>query len=125
MRATYDVDADVLRLITDVPSATSASLLDDPDIVVDISQPDGYDIVGLLVMWASKYIPLKRGYDPAADTLLLGREAESLRVITENGDLVAYWQPDADAPDAFMDPVGVLIRNASQHFAQAAFRVPE
>ena len=38
-------------------------------------------------------------------------------MITENGDFVGYWQPYEDEPDAFMDPVGVLLRNASKHLA--------
>ena len=117
MKANYDVEADVLSLTTDVPPATSASLLDDPDVVVDLAEPDGHDIVGLAVMWASAYLPLKKGYDPETDTLLLGTKDDSPSLITENDDFVGYWQADEDEPDSFMDPVGVMIRNASKHLA--------
>ena len=117
MKANYDVDADVLSLTTGVPPATSASLLDGPDIVVDLAEPDGHDIVGLVVMWASAYLPLKKGYDPETDTLLLGIKNDSPSLITENDDFVGYWQADEDEPDGFMDPVGIMIRNASKHLA--------
>ena len=69
MKASYDVEADVLSLTTGIEPATSASLLDDPDIIVDLAEADGHDIVGLAVMWASAYLPLKKGYDPETDTL--------------------------------------------------------
>ena len=119
MKANYDAEADVLSLTTDIEPATSASLLDDPDIVVDLAEADGHDIVGLAVMWASAYLPLKKGYDSETDTLLLGKKNAPHGLITEHGDFTGYWQVDEDEPDSFMDPVGVLIRNASKHLAQA------
>ena len=118
MKANYDADADVLSLTTGIQPATSASLLDDPDIVVDLAESDGHDIVGLAVMWASAYLPLKKGYDPETDTLLLGTKNAPPDLITEHGDFIGYWHVDEDEPDSFMDPVGVLIRNASKHLAQ-------
>ena len=118
MKANYDVEADVLSLTTGIEPATSASLLDDPDIVVDLADADGHDIVGLAVMWASAYLPLKKGYDPETDTLLLGMKNAPCHPATEHGDFIGYWQVDEDEPDGFMDPVGVLIRNASKHLAQ-------
>ena len=117
MKANYDVEADVLSLSTGIEPATSASLLDDPDIVVDLAEADGHDIVGLAVMWASAYLPLRKGYDPETDTLLLGTKNTRPHLVTERGDFVGYWQVDEDEPDSFMDPVGVLIRNASKHLA--------
>ena len=118
MKANYDVEADVLSLTTGIEPATSASLLDDPDIVVDLADADGHDIVGLAIMWASAYLPLKKGYDPERDTLLLGIKNTPPHPVTEHGDFIGYWQVDEDEPDGFMDPVGVLIRNASKHLAQ-------
>ncbi len=118
MKANYDVEADVLSLTTGIQPATSASLLDDPDIVVDLAEADGHDIVGLSVMWASAYLSLKKGYDSETDTLLLGTKNASPDLITEHDDFVGYWRVDEDEPDSFMDPVGVLIRNASKHLAQ-------
>ena len=117
MRVIYDREANVLRIITDTPAATAASLLDDPGVAVELATDDGHDIVGLIVMGASAYIPLGESYDAAYDTLLLGRKTTTSGMITENGDFVGYWQPYEDEPDAFMDPVGVLLRNASKHLA--------
>ena len=117
MKAEYDKEADVLNLSTGVKAATSASLLDDPDIVVDLAAPHGHDIVGLSVMWASAYVHLKKGYDAETDTLLLGAKTDSPGSITKTGDFVGYWQAYEDDPDGFMDPVGVAVRHASKHLA--------
>ena len=124
MKVNYDAEADVLSLTTDIEPATSASLLDDPDIVVDLAEAGGHDIVGLAVMWASAYLPLKKGYDSKTDTLLLGKKNAPPDLITEHGDFIGYWQVDEDEPDSFMDPAGVLIRNASKHLAQARLTTP-
>ena len=118
MKVSYDAEADVLSLTTGIAPETSASLLDDPDIVVDLAEADGHDIVGIAVMWASAYLPLKKGYDPETDTLLLGTKNPAPDLITERDDFVGYWRVDEDEPHSFMDPVGVLIRNASKHLAQ-------
>ena len=119
MRTNYDAEADVLSLTTDVRPATSASLLDDPDIVVDLAESNGHQIVGLMVMWASKYLPLHKGYDPESDTLLLGTRTDSPDLTTETGCFVGYWQVYEDETDGIMDPVGVLIREASKNLAPA------
>lgn len=119
MQTNYDLEADVLSITTDVRPATSASLLNDPDIVVDLAESNGHQIVGLMIMWASSYLPLKKGYDPETDTLLLGTKTESPGLTTETGCFVGYWQVYDDEPNGFMDPVGVLIREASKHLAPA------
>ena len=113
----YDQEANVLTMITGELSATSASLLCDPGIVVDLTESEGHDIVGVLVMGASAYLPLKKGYDPKTDTLLLGKRVESPDLITETGDFVGFWHVHCGEPGGFMDPVGVLIRDASKHLA--------
>ena len=117
MKADYDIDEGILSLDTGMRSATSASLLDNPGIVVDLADADGHDIVGVTVMGADAYLPLKRGYDPDTDILHLGRKADSPDLITETGDFVGYWQVYEGEPDGFRDPIGVAIRNASKHLA--------
>ena len=124
MRADYDVKANVLSLTTEVPAKTSASLLDDPGVVVALAESEGHDIVGLIVMGAAAYLPLQRGYDPETDTLLLGEKTNSPELITENGDFIGYWQVYEDEPKGFMDPVGVLIRDASKHLAPVIANLP-
>ena len=76
-------------------------------------------------MGASAYLPLKKGYDLETDTLLLGKRAEPPDLITETGDFVGYWHAHCGEPGGFMDPVGVLIRDASKHLASvcASFAV--
>ena len=124
MKVVYDPEADILSLTTDVTPATCASLLNDPDIVVDLAEEDGHVIVGLMVMWAGAlgYLRLAKGYDPEGDTLLLGTKADDPELTTENGDLVAYWQ--AYPGDGTMDPIGVLLRNASVHLAPVCGKLP-
>ena len=124
MRANYDKEANVLRLTMDVQAVTAASLLDDPGIVIDLSASEGHDIIGLVIMGASAYLPLGRGYNPSTDTLLLGTKTNDPGLITENGDFIGYWQVYDDDPSEFMDPVGVAIRNASKHLARVIASLP-
>ena len=63
MRIRYYQDADVLRVTTDQTPADGASLLYEADIAVELATEDGHDIVGLIVMGASAYLPLGLGYD--------------------------------------------------------------
>ena len=63
MRVSYDRQANVLRVTTDTPAATAASLLDDPGVAVELATADGHDIVGLIVMGASAYIPFGKTYN--------------------------------------------------------------
>ncbi|MCY4651927.1 MAG: DUF2283 domain-containing protein [Dehalococcoidia bacterium] len=117
----YDQQVDVLRIMTDTPEAICASLLYDHNIAVSLATEDGHDIVGLEILGASAFIPLgNRGYDAETDTLTMGRTTGDPDLITENGDLVAYWQVDEEYPDRFRDPVGVAIRRASVHLAKVS-----
>ena len=123
MRVVYDPEADILSLHTDGTVAMSASLLTAPDVVLDLDTEDGYGVVGLMVMWADAlgYLGLEQGYDAEADTLLLGTKVDDPNLVTENGDLVAYWQ--ASPGDEVMDPVGALVRNASIHLDPACVKL--
>ena len=117
MLVSYDQQANVLRITTDMPAATAASLLDDPGIAVELATADGHDIVGLIVTGASAYIPFGKAYNAETDTLLIGRKTRDPKLTTENGDIVGYWEVDEDDPDGFRDPIGIAIRQASKHFA--------
>ena len=115
----YDSEVDALRVTTDVGGATSAALLYNSDIVVDLATEDGYDIVGLGVLCASLYLPLgKKGYDAETDTLLMGDSTSDPALITENDDFIGYWKVFEGDPDGFRDPVGVAVKNASVHLAE-------
>ena len=119
MRAHYDKEVDVLRLTAGAPAETTASLLDDPGIAVNLATTNGHEVVGLILMGASGYIPLGQGYDRVTDTLLLGRKTDPNLMITKTGDFIGYWHNDPDDFDGVMDPVGMELRHASKHIAQA------
>ena len=116
----YDNEIDALRVATDRYGVSSASLLYNSDIVVDLATEDGHDIVGLGVLCASLYLPLgKKGYDADTDMLLMGDSTSAPALITENRDFIGYWQVDEAAPDGFRYPIGVAIKRASVHLAEA------
>ena len=115
MRVHYDDDADVLHITMGKRSVDAASLLDDPNVVVKLATLDGHDIVGLIIIWASSYV--RSGHDAETDTLLIGETVCDPELITENGDMIAYWQVDEEDPDGFRDPIGVAIKQASVHLA--------
>ena len=117
MLVSYDQQANVLRVTTDTPAATAASLLDDPGIAVELATADGHDIVGIIIMGASAYIPFGKAYSAETDTLLLGRKTGDPKLTTESGDIVGYWEVYEDDPDGFRDPIGIAIKQASKHFA--------
>ena len=117
MRVINDQQVNVLRISTDTPAATAASLLDDPGIAVELATADGHDIVGLIVMGASAYVPFGEAYNAETDTLLIGRKTGDPKLTIENGDIIGYWKVDEDDPDGFRDPIGIAIKRASKHFA--------
>ena len=120
MRVNYDRESNVLHLADETPAATGASLLGDPGIVLELATSDGHDVVGIIVVGASAYLPLgKRGYDAKTDILLLGSTTDNPALITESGDFVGYWQVDELELEGFKDPVGVAIRNASTHLTSS------
>ncbi len=117
MLVSYDQQANVLGVTTDTPAATAASLLDDPGIAVELASAEGHEIVGLIVMGASAYIPFGKAYNAETDTLLIGRNTGDPKLTTENGDITGYWKVDEDDPDGFRDPIGIAITQASMRFA--------
>ena len=125
MKVKYYHTDDLLYIDTGTPDAVSASLLDASGIVLHLATKDGYDIVGVTVMGASAYLPLGNGgYDVETDTLLMGRSTSDPEHITENGDIIGYWQLDEyDPSDGYRDPIGVAIRRASVHLAAVSAKL--
>ena len=116
----YDSEVDALRVATDRYGVTSASLLYNSDFVIDLATEDGHDIVGLGVLCASLYLPLdKKGYDADTDTLLMGGSTSDPALITENRDFIGYRQVDEAETDGFRYPIGVAIKRAGVHLAEA------
>ena len=126
LRLLYDKDVDVLRLFTGEEGVTSSSLIGLEEVVVDLADDEGNQVVGLEVMGASKYLPLgRRGYDADADTLTLGVTANDPAHMTKNGDIVTYWQETPNEPEPFMDPIGVTLKRASKYLNTAGSVCPE
>ena len=118
MRTVYDREGNYLHFITGDDGASGTTLLDDDNIVIDLETKYGHGVVGLTVMGPRAYLPLgKKGYDAETDTLTFGVPVDDPARVTENGDLVAYWQVDKDNPDSYMDAVGAAIKNVSKHLA--------
>ena len=123
MHVSYDSEANVLQVATETPGGTAASLLHDPGVAVELATHDGHDIVGLIVIGASAYLPLGNGcneYNADTDTLLIGKKTNDPSLISRNGDIVGYWRVDEDDPDGFRDPIGVAVKHASKHFEAIA-----
>ena len=125
MRVVYDKEADVLRIINGQPAADTASFLRGPDAAVDLATFDGHDIVGIIIIGASAYLPLGLGYDAGSDILTIGESTNDPAFMTENGDFVGYWEMDEAEPDGFRHPVGVAIRRASAHLAKVISALPQ
>ena len=123
MQVSYDKEGNVLHVTTEAPKATAASLLDDPGIAVELVAWNGHEIVGVIVMGASVYIPLGLGYDSETDTLIMGTKTSDPALVTETGDFVGYWQVDEENPDGARDPIGVALKCASKHLAEVLAEV--
>ena len=124
MRTIYSPEDDHLRLVTQIPSTVSASLLGDPGIALDLSTEDGHELVGVEILGISAYVPLgKNGYDADTDTLTMGKTTTDPELIAQNGDLIGYWHADKHEPGGYRDPIGVAIRRASVHLAKASEKV--
>ena len=125
MKATYDVEGNVLQVLNGQAIADTASLLRGPDAAVHLGTAEGHDVVGFLVVGATAYLPFGLGYDPDSDTLTVGETTDEPELVTENGDLIGYWAVDEQEPDGFRDPIGFAIRRASEHLAPAIAALPQ
>ena len=134
----YDPEADVLDIGTGRISYGAIPLegaeLD--FIAVESVGENARDIAGVLMIFAASYMapyfrlrrenapprignPEHTHYDPDTDTLTWGTTADDPEMVSQAGDLTAYWQPeeDSDEDDPFFDPIGLSLRNASKHLA--------
>ena len=116
MRVHYDEEADVLVISTGEHYVDTFTLRNDDHVAIDVSS-NGQDVVGFLVMGASRFLSLKRGYDPKRDVLTIGETTDAPAMVSKNGDFVGYWRPDEYHPDEFLEPIGVAVHQASKHLA--------
>ena len=116
---------DVLRIRNGQQIADTAGFLRGPDVAVHLGTMKGHDVVGLVVIGASAYLPLALGYDAESDVLTIGETTEARALMTENDDFVGYWQVDEEDPDGFRHPIAVAIRRASVHLAKVVAALPQ
>ena len=134
----YDPEADVLDIRTDRISY-GATPLEGPElgfIAVESAGENDRDIVGVIIIFAASYLapyfrlrrenapprignPEHTHYDPDTDTLTWGDITDDPEMVSQAGDLTAYWQPEEDSAedDPFFDPIGLSLRNAAKHLA--------
>ena len=115
-KCSFDTAHGTLLVSTGQPSTTFENLAEDEYTVVELNGDDPR-VVGVIVQHAEPYVALEKGYDAAMDTLTIGRTTDDPALISENGDFVGYWQPDTAEymDDGALEPIGVTLRNASQH----------
>ena len=112
----YDTAHGTLRMSTGQPSTTFEDLGGDVYKFVELNGDDR-GVIGIVVQHAEPYVALEKGYDAVMDTLTIGKTTDNPNLISENGDFVGYWQPETGDPHS-LEPIGVTLRNASQHLGK-------
>lgn len=141
----YDPEADVLDIRTD-RIAYGATPLEGPEldfIAVESAGENDRDIVGVLIIFAASYMapyfrlcrekapprvgnPEHTRYDRETDTLTWGDITDDPEMVSQAGDLTAYWQLDpclSEEGEPFYEPIGLSLGNASKHLAPHFVRV--
>ena len=117
LKLVHDPETDVLRLLTVEHGTTSSSLWDTPNVVLDLGGEQETRPVALMLLASSVYLPLGGDcYDAALDLLSLGDTSPPF--MTDNGDLLAYWE-NQEGESAL---VGAGLRNASMHLDSPRWR---
>ena len=131
----YDSEADILAIITERQSDDTTPL-EGPElgfIAIDSAGEDSRDVVGVEMIFAASYVapyfrsrqenapprvgnPEHTSYDPATDTLTWGIVTEVPGMVSQAGDLIAYWRPDSKY-DGFFAAIGLSLRNAAKNLA--------
>ena len=123
MFVNYDPEFDIIDFSVR-GRADSSSLLYDDDVVANLGAEDGRDVVGVLLLCASSYLPLgKRGYDAKTDTLTMGVTTDDPKLISECGEFVGYWDAESAEEGELQIPIGVALKRASVHLAEVSARI--
>ena len=114
----YDNEVGLLAMW--VEKSAEGSCADcDWNLAVFVGTEDGHDVVGFEIITSGDvFLRMEEGYDPQTDTMTVGTITDDPALITENGDLVAYWRPDPEDPAGFMEPIGIAVRNAKGNLAR-------
>ena len=141
----YDPEADVLDIGTGRISYGATPLEGEElgFIAVESVGENDRDIAGVLIIFAASYMapyfrlrrekapprvgnPEHTRYDRETDTLSWGTTTDDPEMVSQAGDLTAYWQLDpclSEADEPFFEPIGLSLRNASKHLAPHFVRV--
>ena len=136
---TYDPDpmVDAMRIYIPRRAAGGIELPGEHIIIHSGTWEDNRDIVEAEFLFVSGYVaphfqlnqpgaPFKAGhpernlYDRETDTLTWGNSTDDPEMVSQVGDLTAYWQPDPyflERDEPLFDPIGLSLRNASKHLA--------
>ena len=137
----YDPESDVLH-ISAGPKSDGATPMEEPEldlIAIENAGEDNRNLVGVEMIFASSYVapyfrsrrenapprvgnPEHTSYDPATDTLTWGIVTDAPGMVSQAGDLIAYWQPDRE-DETFFEAIGLSLLNAAKHLAPYFERV--
>ena len=142
---TYDPDpmVDAMRIYIPRRSAGGIELPGEHIIIHSGTWEDNRDIVEAEFLFVSGYVapyfqlnqpgaPFKAGdpehtrYDRETDTLTWGTTTDDPEMVSQAGDLTAYWQLDlclSEEDEPFFEPIGLSLRNAAKHLYPHFVRV--
>ena len=141
LQVSYDPESDVLHISSGLPS-DGATPMEEPEldlIAIESAGADNRNLVGVELIFASSYVapyfrsrrenapprvgnPELTRYDPAMDALTWGVTTDAPGMVSQAGDLIAYWQTDPE-DETFFEAIGLSLRNATQHLAAFFERV--
>ena len=135
LRVSYDPESDVLHISAGQKS-DGATPMEEPEldlIAIEAAGEDNRNLVGVIMIFASSYVapyfrsrrenapprvgnPEITAYDRATDTLTWGITTAAPDMVSQAGDLIAYWRPDPE-DETFFEAIGLSLLNASKHLA--------
>ena len=137
-----DPAVDALCIYTERRWVCGDQLPEHPIVIHSGVWEESRDIAGVEILWAANCMapyfqlsrdgaPFKAGhpelsrYDRETDTLTWGNITDDPEMVSQAGDLTAYWQPEEDPAEdePFFDPIGLSLRNAAKHLAPHFVRV--
>ena len=114
----YDPESDAVLLMSGKRITATVDLESTAFVMIDLADRVSYEPVTLDLLNVSGHLPLDENerYHKETDTLTFGEDAETATLITENGDLVAYWRPNEYDPKRLW-AIAVDLRNASKYLS--------
>ena len=118
LQVNYDPEVDAMFLISGKGGTVTVDLESTTFVIIDLTDRVSYEPANLELLSVSGHLPLEENkrYTKETDTLTFGEDAETATLITENGDLVAYWRPNEYDPKRLW-AIAVDLRNASKYLS--------